>query len=98
MNPNVLKDSYAGNFIVGCYADGREITNAEEYALANRLATFKFSKIVIQQQSVKKIIALKMLLTFMITDHVFVNNEEILDCLIEDTKEVNREQSHLVLV
>ncbi|MFE3575607.1 hypothetical protein [Lysinibacillus sp. NPDC059133] len=98
MHPNVLKDSYAGNFILGCYADGREITNAEEYALANRLATLKFSKIVIQQQGVKKVIALKMLLTFMITDHVFVNNEEILDCLIEDTKEVKREQSHLVLV
>lgn len=98
MHPNVLKNSYAGNFILGCYADGREITNAEEYALANRSATLKFSKIVIQQQGVKKIIALKMLLTFMITDHVFVRNEEILGCLIEHIEEVNREQSHLALV
>lgn len=97
MHPNVLKNSYAGNFILGCYADGRENTNAEEYALANRLATLKFSKIVIQQQGIKKIITLKKLLTFMITVHV-LNNEEILDCLMEDTEEVKREQNHLVLV
>ncbi len=96
MHPNVLKDSYAGNFILGCHADGREITNAEEYALANRLATLKFSKIVIQQQGVKKIIAIKMLLTFMITNHVFVSKEEIPDCLNEET--INRKQSHLVPV
>ncbi|WP_234007772.1 hypothetical protein [Lysinibacillus sp. FJAT-14745] len=98
MHPNVLKDSYAGNFILGCYADGREITNVEEYALAKRLVTLKFSKIVIQQQGVKKMIVLKMLLTFMITDHVVVSNKEIQDCLIEDTKEVKQERSHLVLV
>ncbi len=47
MHPNVLKDSRAGNFILGCHADGSEISKAEEYALANRLATLKFSKIVI---------------------------------------------------
>ncbi|MGE7673328.1 hypothetical protein ACQKMV_07045 [Lysinibacillus sp. NPDC094403] len=70
MHPNVLKDSYAGNFILGCYADGRRITNAEEYALANRLATLKFSKIVIEQHGVKKIIALKMVLTFKITNQI----------------------------
>ncbi|KOS63960.1 hypothetical protein [Lysinibacillus sp. FJAT-14222] len=96
MHPNVLKNSYAGNFILGCHTDGREITNAEEYALANRLVTLKFTKIVIQQQGVKKIIALQMLLTFMITNHVFVSNEEIPDCLIEDA--INRERNHLVLV
>ncbi|MGE7696384.1 hypothetical protein ACQKNC_20200 [Lysinibacillus sp. NPDC094177] len=65
-----MKDSYAGNFILGCYADGRRITNAEEYALANRLATLKFSKIVIEQHGEKKIIALKMVLTFKITNQI----------------------------
>ncbi|WP_193767165.1 hypothetical protein [Lysinibacillus parviboronicapiens] len=33
------KDSYAGNFILGCHPDGREITNIEDYAFANRVAT-----------------------------------------------------------
>ncbi|MDM5249887.1 MULTISPECIES: hypothetical protein [unclassified Lysinibacillus] len=87
MHSNVLKDSYAGHFILGCQVDGREITKAEEYALANRIATLKFSKIVIQQRGVKKIIALKRVLTFLITNHVFVNNEEI--CSIEDTTNQN---------
>lgn len=56
MHPNVLKDSRAGNFILGCHVDGSEISKAEEYALANRLATLKFSNIVIQQQGVKKLL------------------------------------------
>jgi len=92
MHPNVLKDSYAGNFVLGCHSNGREITNAEEYALANRSATLKFSKIVIQQQGVKKIIALKMLLTFLITNHVFVSNEEP-DCLNEEVIKQNHLRS-----
>ncbi|QDP99878.1 hypothetical protein FOH38_04720 [Lysinibacillus fusiformis] len=96
MHPNVLKDSRAGNFILGCHVDGSEISKAEEYALANRLATLKFSNIVIQQQGVKKIIALKMLLTFMVTNHVFVSSEEISDCLSEI--KIKRERYHLVPV
>ena len=77
MHQNVLKDSFAGNFTLGCHPDGKEITCAEEYILANRMATLKFSKIVIQQQGVKKIMALHMLLTFMITNHVFVSCENV---------------------
>lgn len=77
MHPNVLKDSYAGNFTLGYHPDGKEIACTEEYILANRIATLKFSKIVILQQGIKKIIAIKMLLTFMITNHVFVSCDNV---------------------
>ncbi|MEK5232990.1 hypothetical protein MHB42_14805 [Lysinibacillus sp. FSL K6-0232] len=77
MHPNVLKDSFAGNFVLGCHVDGRALQNAEEYALANRQASLKFSKIVIQQQGTRKVIAFHKLLTFMITNHVFMSYEHI---------------------
>ncbi len=73
MHPNVLKDSYAGNFVLGCRPDGEPLTNAEEFDLANRLATLEFSKIIIQQDGIQKMICLRMLLTFMITDYVIVS-------------------------
>ena len=94
MHPNVLKDSSAGNFTLGCHPEGKEIAWAEEYTLANRMATLKFSKIVIQQQGVKKIMALQMLLTFMITNHVFVSCENVNECL----SQVDVNKRELVLV
>ncbi|MGE7842572.1 hypothetical protein ACQKNX_17395 [Lysinibacillus sp. NPDC093712] len=75
MHPNVLKDSYAGNFVLGCHPAGESITNGTEYALANRIANLRFSKIVILQDGMYKIIALKMLLSFVISNRIFVNNE-----------------------
>ncbi|MFJ7951158.1 hypothetical protein ACIQZG_06490 [Lysinibacillus sp. NPDC096418] len=96
MHPNVLKDSYAGNFTLGCHPNGKEITFSEEYTLANRVATLQFSKIVILQKGVKKIIALKMLLTFMITNHVFVSYENVNELLSPKELEVNK--GELVLV
>lgn len=96
MHPNVLKDSFAGNFVLGCHVDGRDIHNAEEYALANRQATLQFSKIVIQQNGKRRTIACNRLLTFMITNHVFVGYENI----PEDLNEVNSDdgRNHLKLV
>ncbi|TKI72332.1 hypothetical protein FC756_02180 [Lysinibacillus mangiferihumi] len=79
MHPNVLKDSYAGNFVLGCHPMGGAITNCNEYALANRIANLKFTKIVILQDGVHKIIALKMLLSFVISNRIFVNNELSMD-------------------
>lgn len=96
MHPNVLKDSYADNFTLGCHPNGKEITCAEEYTLVNRRATLQFSKIVILQQGNKKIIALKMLLTFMITNHVFVSSENINENLSQKETETNKRK--LVLV
>lgn len=75
MHPNVLRDSYGGNFVLGNHPSGRLITNSEEYTLANRIANLKFSNIVIYQQGIKKLIAVKMLLTFMITNQINVSNE-----------------------
>lgn len=86
MHPKVLRDAYAGNFVLGYHADGREITCAEEYTLANRIATLKFSKIIIQQQGVRKEIELQKLLTFKITKHVFVSCEAIDDRLYHEEK------------
>lgn len=77
MHPNVLKDSFLGNFVLGCHMDGRNILNAEEYALANRQASLLFSKIVIQQNGKRQMIACNKLLTFMITNHVYVGYEDI---------------------
>lgn len=96
MHPNVLKDSYAGNFTLGCHPNGKEITCAQEYILANRMATLQFSKIVILQQGIKKIIILKTLLTFLITNHVFVSSEIINENLSQKEMEVNKRT--LVLV
>lgn len=79
MHPNVLKDSYAGNFVLGCHPMGGSITNCNEYALANRIANLKFTKIIILQDGVHKIIALKMLLSFVISNRIFVNNELSMD-------------------
>lgn len=59
MHPNVLKDSYAGNFGLGCRPDGEPLTNAEEFDLANRLATLEFSKIIIQHDGIQKMICLR---------------------------------------
>ncbi|WP_341300171.1 hypothetical protein MHB44_17335 [Lysinibacillus sp. FSL H8-0500] len=97
MHPNVLKDSFAGNFVLGCHVDGRALQNAEEYALANRQATLKFSKIAIQQQGVRKVISFHKLLTFMITNHVFMSYEHIPEYLNNDEKK-QHEQDHLRLV
>ncbi|WP_155594150.1 hypothetical protein [Lysinibacillus cavernae] len=79
MHPNVLKDSFFGNFVLGCHVDGRAILNAEEYALANRQATLQFSKIVSQHDGKSKTISCNRVLTFMITNHVFVGHEDIPD-------------------
>jgi len=62
---------------LGCHVDGRNILNAEEYALANRQASLLFSKIVIQQNGKRQMIACNKLLTFMITNHVYVGYEDI---------------------
>ncbi|WP_320939969.1 hypothetical protein [Lysinibacillus capsici] len=75
MHPYVLKNSYAGHFVLGCTPDGRQVTGAEEYTLANRIANLKFSHIIIQQQGRPKLIALNILLTFVITNKIFVTNE-----------------------
>ncbi|MFJ7668717.1 hypothetical protein ACIQXI_16590 [Lysinibacillus sp. NPDC097195] len=75
MHPNVLKNSYAGNFVLGYHPTGESIANGDEYALANRIANLQFSKIVILQDGIHKIIALKMLLSFVISNRIFVNNE-----------------------
>lgn len=74
-HPNVLQHSVAGNFVLGSRPDGGAITNAEEYTLANKIANLQFSKIVIQQHGMKKVISLKMLLTFVISNRIFVSNE-----------------------
>lgn len=75
MHPNVLRDSYAGNFVLGYHPTGESIANGDEYALANRIANLQFSKIVILQDGIHKMIALKMLLSFVISNRIFVNNE-----------------------
>jgi len=75
MHPNVLKDSYAGNFVIGYYPTGESIAYGDEYALANRIANLQFSKIVILQDGIHKMIALKMLLSFVISNRIFVQNE-----------------------
>jgi len=94
MHPNVLKDSFAGHFVLGCHVDGRDILNADEYALANRQATLMFSKIAIQQKGVRKTITCNNSLTFKITNQVFVSYESIPDNL----GETNFEQGHLLSV
>lgn len=92
MHPNVLKDSYAGNFVLGCRPDGGEINYAQEYTLANRIATLKFTKIIIQQQGVKELIVLQRLLTFKITKHILVSCENVDDRLyLKNTQETTRE-------
>ncbi|WP_155592562.1 hypothetical protein [Lysinibacillus cavernae] len=75
MHPNVLKNSYAGHFVLGNHPDGRRITEAEEYILASRVANLKFSKIIIQQQGVTKTIIINTLLTFAMTNKIFVTSE-----------------------
>lgn len=94
LHPNVLKDSFAGHFVLGCHVDGRDIVNAEEYALANRQAALMFSEIVIQQNGTKKTVASNQILTFMITNQVFVSYESIPDNL----RGINVEQNHLITV
>ncbi len=91
MHPNVLKDSFAGYFVLGCHTDGREIQNANEYALANRQASLQFSKIIILQRGQRKAIACDRLLTFMITNHVFVGYEDIPDYQNEVANYVKRD-------
>ncbi|GLC88102.1 hypothetical protein [Lysinibacillus piscis] len=75
MHPNVLKNSYAGNFVLGLHPDGRNISNTEEYALANRIANLHFSKIIMQRQGQKIALSNKILLTFMISNKIFVTQE-----------------------
>jgi len=94
MHPNVLKDSFAGHFVLGCHVDGRDILNADEYALANRQATLMFSKIAIQQKGVRKTITCNNSLTFKITNQVFVSYESIPDNL----GETNFDRGHLLSV
>ena len=77
MHPNVLKDSCAGNFVLGCHKNGEPIFFTEEYALANRIATLAFSKIVIQKQGINQVIEFRELLTFVITDCVIVSGEDV---------------------
>ncbi len=94
MHPNVLKDSFAGHFVLGCHVDGRDILNAQEYALANRQATLMFSEIVIQQNGTKKTVVSNQFLTFMITNQVFVSYESIPDNL----RETNFDRDQLISV
>ncbi|GLC90523.1 hypothetical protein [Lysinibacillus piscis] len=70
MHPNVLRDSYAGNFVLGYHIDGREMTSVEEYALANRTAILKFSQIVIQRQAVRTVIPFDRFIAFSIENIV----------------------------
>lgn len=77
MHPNVLRDSYVGNFVLGNYRNGNEIVNTEEYSLACKIATLAFSEIVIQQGGVNRTIDFKRLLTFVITDYIFINSVNI---------------------
>ncbi|WP_431027630.1 hypothetical protein [Lysinibacillus sp. LZ02] len=76
MHPNVLNHSIAGNFILGCHMNGVPLTNKQEYALANRIATLKFSKINFYQQGVKVTLIQQMILTFVITNQVFLSDDE----------------------
>lgn len=76
MHPNVLNHSVAGNFILGCHMNGRPLINTQEYALANRCATLKFSKINFYQQGVKVTLLQQMILTFVITDQLVQSNDE----------------------
>ena len=70
MHPNVLSHSIAGKFILGCHMDGVPLTNREEYALANRIATLKFSRINFYRQGVKVTLLQQMIVTFAITDQL----------------------------
>ncbi|MEC1178011.1 hypothetical protein P9B03_05900 [Metasolibacillus meyeri] len=70
LHPNVISHSVNGRFILGCHANGLPLTNSQEYALANRVATLKFSKIAYRHNGVKITLEEELLITFMITDEV----------------------------
>lgn len=74
MHPNVLKDSYFGNFLLGCHKNGNAISSTEEFALSGRMATLLFSKIKIQQNGFNKTLAFNKLLTFEITDYIIMDD------------------------
>ena len=70
MHPNVLQDSIAGNFILGNHIDGLPLTNKQEYALANRIATLKFSKINLLQNGMISTLSHPLTLTFLISNQL----------------------------
>lgn len=76
MHPNVLQDSIAGNFILGNHKDGLPLTNKQEYALANRSATLKFSKINLLQNGTKVTLSHPLTLTFMITNQLIIGESQ----------------------
>lgn len=77
MHPNVLKDSYLGNFVLGCHKNGDAISATEEFALSGRMATLSFSKIKIQHHGFTKTLEFKKLLTFSITDYIMMDDDNI---------------------
>lgn len=70
LHQNVIDHSMNGCFILGCHVNGLPLTNRQEYALANRVATLRFSKIVSRYNGVKITLEEDFLLTFMITDEI----------------------------
>lgn len=75
MHPNVLKNSYLGNFVLGCHKNGNAINFTEEFALSGRMATLSFSKIKIQHHGFTKTLEFKKLLTFGITDEIMMDDD-----------------------
>ncbi|MGN7478726.1 hypothetical protein ACTHOQ_12805 [Solibacillus silvestris] len=70
MHPNVIDHSIDGRFILGYHINGLPLTNKQEYALANRIVTLKFSKINYRYNGSKKTLNEKIAITFKITDGV----------------------------
>lgn len=69
-HPNILKNSEGGRFILGNHSNGLPITNGQEYALANRIVTLKFTKINYLHNAMKKVLDEELTIIFIITDQI----------------------------
>ncbi|KYG90416.1 hypothetical protein A0U40_05425 [[Bacillus] sp. KCTC 13219] len=70
MHPNVIGHSIDGKFILGCHINGLPLTNRQEYALANRIVTLKFSKINYRSNGLKAVLDEDITITFSITSQI----------------------------
>ncbi|WP_042475967.1 hypothetical protein [Bacillus ndiopicus] len=70
LHPNVLNHSINGRFILGCHVNGLPLANNQEYALANRIVTLKFSEVNYRRRGIKISLNEDFLITFMITDQI----------------------------